>query len=173
MSALETTFQNANLGAENAKKTYGELYSILGDEGKASEAATHIAQLVDTETELATPWNILFASFCCFIICLLPYRSRYWRIFSKNRKMPIMHPTESWKLTESMVNGLALSITSTAKASAVGPSYSRSSTMAKSISDCIIQALVMDAVKPVTAANRNSTGIPTRQDNTRFFDTSV
>lgn len=58
MSALETTFQNANLGAENAKKTYGELYSILGDEGKASEAATHIAQLVDTETELATWTNI-------------------------------------------------------------------------------------------------------------------
>ena len=125
------------------------------------------------DTEVAIPCHSLFASFCSFIMCLLPYLSRYWRILSENRKIPIIHPTESWKLTERMVNGLHTSITKTAKASAVGPSYSRSNTIAKSINDCMMQALVMDGVKPAMAANRNSAGMPTRQDSTRLFAKSV
>ena len=52
MAKLETAFETAGHSAEAASETYKTLYGILGDEGQATEAASHLAKLVDTEEEL-------------------------------------------------------------------------------------------------------------------------
>lgn len=58
MGKLEAAYTTAGHSAETAKKTYGELYAVMGDEGAAVEAANHLAQLVDNEKDLATWTNI-------------------------------------------------------------------------------------------------------------------
>ena len=58
MGKLESAYTAAGHSAETAKKTYGELYAIMGDEGAAVEAANHLAQLVNNEKDLATWTNI-------------------------------------------------------------------------------------------------------------------
>lgn len=50
---LQTSFESAGFSAEAAKNTYTELNGILGDSGQATEAANHLAQLCDTEEQLA------------------------------------------------------------------------------------------------------------------------
>ena len=50
---LETAFENAGSSAETAAKTYDELYRVLGDDGKATEAAQHLAKLTNNQEELA------------------------------------------------------------------------------------------------------------------------
>lgn len=50
---LETGFTTAGHSAEDAQATYKELYGILGDEGQATEAAAHLAQLADNQEDLA------------------------------------------------------------------------------------------------------------------------
>lgn len=50
---LQTGFEAAGHSAEDAKETYTELYSVLGDEGKATEAAAHLAQLSKDQQDLA------------------------------------------------------------------------------------------------------------------------
>lgn len=50
---LQTAFETAGFSAEAAKGTYTELNGILGDSGQATEAANHLAQLCDTEEQLA------------------------------------------------------------------------------------------------------------------------
>ena len=52
MAKLETAFETAGHTAETAADTYTTLYGILGDEGQATEAASHLAKLVTTEEEL-------------------------------------------------------------------------------------------------------------------------
>jgi uncharacterized coiled-coil DUF342 family protein len=59
MGMLETSFTEAGLGVEASKKTFDELYSVLGDSGKATEAALHLGQIAKTEEELAEYTNIL------------------------------------------------------------------------------------------------------------------
>lgn len=53
MAKLDTAFENSNHTAEAAKETYGELQGVLGETDQAVEAANHLAQLCDTEEELA------------------------------------------------------------------------------------------------------------------------
>lgn len=50
---LNTAFLAAGSSAAVASKTYGELYRFLGDSGKATEAAAHLAKLTTNEKELA------------------------------------------------------------------------------------------------------------------------
>ncbi len=50
---LETGFTTAGHSAEDATNTYRELYGILGDEGQATEAAAHLAQLANNQEDLA------------------------------------------------------------------------------------------------------------------------
>lgn len=50
---LETGFTTAGHTAEDAQATYKELYGILGDEGQATEAAAHLAQLAKSQEDLA------------------------------------------------------------------------------------------------------------------------
>jgi chromosome segregation ATPase len=53
MGKLKTTFEQNGKAVEDATKTYKELYSVLGDEGQASEAAMHLAALTENEEEMA------------------------------------------------------------------------------------------------------------------------
>lgn len=50
---LKTAFESAGGSAESAKQTYNDLYRVLGDSGKATEAAQHLAKLTTNEKELA------------------------------------------------------------------------------------------------------------------------
>lgn len=53
MGRLESGFESANLTAEDATNTYNTLYGVLGDTGKASEAASHLALLANNSEDLA------------------------------------------------------------------------------------------------------------------------
>lgn len=66
MSKLETAFTDSGLTAEDAKKQYNELYKVLGDEGKATEASAHLAKLAETQEDLSKWTEIctgVYASF--------------------------------------------------------------------------------------------------------------
>lgn len=53
MARLESGFTTAGLSADDATKTYNDLYAVLGDTGKASEAAGHLALLASNSEDLA------------------------------------------------------------------------------------------------------------------------
>jgi len=55
---LTTAFETAGSSAETAKKTYNDLYRVLGDSGQATEAAQHLAKLTNEEKALAEYTNI-------------------------------------------------------------------------------------------------------------------
>ena len=50
---LQTAFESSGHSAEAAKSTFTELNGILGDTGQATEAASHLALLCDSEEQLA------------------------------------------------------------------------------------------------------------------------
>lgn len=52
MNRLETGFTTAGLTADDATKTYKTLYGVLGDSGRASEAAGHLALLANNTQDL-------------------------------------------------------------------------------------------------------------------------
>ena len=56
MGKLDTAFEDNNLTAEQAKGTYKELQSVLGDTDKAVEAAGHLAAMADSQEDL-TEWS--------------------------------------------------------------------------------------------------------------------
>ena len=66
MGQLETTFTEAGHSVEASKKTYGELFAVLGDSGKATEASMHLAQMAKSEKELADMSNILTGVYATF-----------------------------------------------------------------------------------------------------------
>ena len=66
MGQLDTTFTQAGHSAKAAEKTYGDLYAVLGDSGKATEASMHLAQLANNEKDLATMSNILTGVYATF-----------------------------------------------------------------------------------------------------------
>lgn len=53
MARLETGFTSNKLSADDATKTYQTLYGVLGDTGRASEAAGHLALLANNSADLA------------------------------------------------------------------------------------------------------------------------
>lgn len=59
MAKLDTAFQTAGLSAQNAESTFTELYSIMGDEGAATEAAQQLAKFSKNEEDLAANTRIL------------------------------------------------------------------------------------------------------------------
>ena len=63
---LEAGFTTAGHSAEAATKTYKDLYSVLGDEGQATEAAAHLAQLAKSEEDLAAWTNIATGVYATF-----------------------------------------------------------------------------------------------------------
>ena len=66
MGQLETTFTQAGHSVDASKKTYGDLFAVLGDSGKATEASMHIAQMAQNEKELADMSNILTGVYATF-----------------------------------------------------------------------------------------------------------
>lgn len=59
MIKLKTSFQTAELSAEDAEKTFVDLYSIMGDEGAATEAAQQLAKISKGEQDLEANTRIL------------------------------------------------------------------------------------------------------------------
>lgn len=53
MGKLETAFTSSGFSADTASKTYKDFYAVLGDEGQATEAVSHLAKLATTEEDLA------------------------------------------------------------------------------------------------------------------------
>ena len=66
MAKLETGFTTAGLSAEDATNTYNELYGILGDDGQATEAAAHLAQLANNQEDLSKWTNIATGVYATF-----------------------------------------------------------------------------------------------------------
>lgn len=66
MAKLETSFTEAGLTAEDATETYKSLYSVLGDEGQATEASTFLAKIADNEKELADMTHTLTGIYATF-----------------------------------------------------------------------------------------------------------
>ena len=59
MGQLNNSFNEAGLSTKDAETTFNELYGVLGDSGKATEASLHLAQVAKSEEELASYTNIL------------------------------------------------------------------------------------------------------------------
>lgn len=60
MAKLETAFVEAGHTAETAGQTYKDFYGFLGDEGQATEAASHLAQLTNNQQALSE-WTTIAA----------------------------------------------------------------------------------------------------------------
>lgn len=52
MGSLKTAYDDVGLSAEQAKDTWRDLYSVIGDEDQAVEAANNIARMADNQEEL-------------------------------------------------------------------------------------------------------------------------
>lgn len=63
---LQTAFEAAGAGAEEAKQTYNDLYRVLGDTGQANEAALHLAKLTTNEKDLAEWTNVCQGVYATF-----------------------------------------------------------------------------------------------------------
>ena len=63
---LETAFESAGHTTEAAQQTYADFYSILGDEGQATEAISHLAKLAKTEEELSNWTEIATGVYATF-----------------------------------------------------------------------------------------------------------
>ena len=59
MAKLDTAFKTTGHSAAAAESTYKELYGILGDNGRATEAAQQLAEFSKTEQQLAQDTRIL------------------------------------------------------------------------------------------------------------------
>lgn len=66
MGMLETTFTQQGLSVASAEKTYGELFSVLGDSGQATEASQHLAQIAKSEKDLEQMTNTLTGVYATF-----------------------------------------------------------------------------------------------------------
>lgn len=56
---LDTSFESAGHSAETASDTYNKLYGVLGDTGRATEAAQQLAKMSKDEADLAANTKIL------------------------------------------------------------------------------------------------------------------
>lgn len=63
---LEAAFTSAGHTAQTAEKTYTEFYALLGDEGQATEAVSHLAKLTNNQKELADWTRIATGVFATF-----------------------------------------------------------------------------------------------------------
>ena len=54
MGKVETAFATAGFSAKDAEQTYTDFYAVLGDEGKATEAVSHLGELANSQKDLKT-----------------------------------------------------------------------------------------------------------------------
>lgn len=66
MGKLETGFETAGLKAEQAAETYANLYAVVADEGKATEATAMLGQLAKSQEELTTWTQTLTGVYATF-----------------------------------------------------------------------------------------------------------
>lgn len=66
MGMLETAFTQAGHSVEAGKKTYDELFSVLGESDQATEAAQHLAQMANSEKELEQMTHTLTGVYATF-----------------------------------------------------------------------------------------------------------
>jgi phage-related minor tail protein len=66
MGQLEASFTEAGHSVEASEKTFGELFSVLGDSGKATEASLQLGQIAKSEEELLEYTNILTGVYATF-----------------------------------------------------------------------------------------------------------
>lgn len=66
MGMMETAFSEAGLSADSAEQTFDELFGVLGDSGKATEASLQLGQLAKNEEELLDYTNILTGVYATF-----------------------------------------------------------------------------------------------------------
>lgn len=66
LGKVETAFATAGLSAQQATQTYADLYSVVADEGKATEATAHIAKLAKSQEDLSTWVNISTGVYATF-----------------------------------------------------------------------------------------------------------
>lgn len=66
MGKVETAFETAGLSAEDATETYKNLYAVVADEGKATEATSHIAKLAKSQEDLQKWTNICTGVYATF-----------------------------------------------------------------------------------------------------------
>lgn len=58
INKLQTAYQSAGLTAKQAKKTYKDFFSVLGEEDRSVEAVSHLAKLTDSQKDLKKWSNI-------------------------------------------------------------------------------------------------------------------
>ena len=66
MGQLEASFTEAGHWVEASEKTFGDLFGVLGDSGKATEASLQLGQLAKNEEELLDYTNILTGVYATF-----------------------------------------------------------------------------------------------------------
>lgn len=66
MAKLETGFIEAGHTAEDASNTFKDMFSILGDEGQATEATAFLSKIADNEEELASATHTLTGIYATF-----------------------------------------------------------------------------------------------------------
>ncbi len=66
MGQLETSFSEAGLGVNASKKTFEDLYGVMGDSGAATEAALHLGKFAKSEKELEELTNSLTGAYAKF-----------------------------------------------------------------------------------------------------------
>ena len=66
MGMLETTFTQQGLSVDAAKKTYDEMFSVLGESDQATEVSQHLAQMAKSEKELEQMTNTLTGVYATF-----------------------------------------------------------------------------------------------------------
>ena len=60
MGKVDTAFTDSGKSAKQAQETYKKFYGILGDEGQATEAVSHLAKLANSQEDL-TKWTNIAA----------------------------------------------------------------------------------------------------------------
>ena len=58
MGKIETSFKTSGFTAKDAESTYNDFYAVLGDDGKVTEAVSHLGELANSQKDLKTWANI-------------------------------------------------------------------------------------------------------------------
>lgn len=66
MGKVDTAFSEAGFSAETAEKTYTKFYGVLGDEGQATEAVSHLAKLATSQEDLSKWTDICTGVYATF-----------------------------------------------------------------------------------------------------------
>lgn len=66
MAKVDTAFKQSGFSSETAMNTYKNFYAVLGDEGQATEAVSHLAKITDSEKDLSEWTDIAAGVYATF-----------------------------------------------------------------------------------------------------------